>query len=186
MLMAALTGAVVGLVRGGRIRLVGHAEFRRWPLLVAGVGLQVVAQGLPSGAGTAAIVISFGLLVAFALSNLRFAGMAVVALGMAMNTATIAVNGGMPVSEEAVVAANIANPGEFDGVDLGPKRHLADDDDRLLFLSDIIPVSLTREVLSFGDLVISFGVADVVYHLLRRRVPPALPPPVEDAAELGS
>jgi hypothetical protein len=92
----------------------------------------------------------------------------------------------MPVREDAVVAANIAEPGELAGVDLGPKRHLADDSDRLMVLSDIIPVSFTREVLSFGDLVVSLGVADVVYHLLRRRPASTVPAPVEDAAVLGS
>lgn len=185
MLLAALFGVVAGLARGGRLRRIGNGEFRRWPLLVAGVALQAVAGWLPAAFGTAAVVLSFVVLVAFAVSNLRLPGMAVVAIGMAMNAATITANGGMPVREDAVIAAGIAARGELDRVDLGPKRHLADDDDTLMFLSDIIPVSLTREVLSFGDLVISFGVADVVYHLLRRRPRPAVPGTVKDVAALG-
>lgn len=186
MMLAALVGVVIGLLRGGHVRHIGGAGFRRWPVLVAGVVLQAVASWLPDSVGVAAVVASFGVLLVFALSNLRFAGMAVVSIGMAMNAATIAVNGGMPVREEAIVAAGIGEPGELATVDLGPKRHLADDSDRLMVLSDIVPVAATREVLSFGDLVISLGIADVAYHLLRRRPPRGVPSPVEDAAALGS
>jgi hypothetical protein len=185
MLLAALTGVVAGLARGGRLRRVGADAFARWPLLAAGVVLQAVARWVPDAAGTVAIVVSFAVLIVFVLSNLRLAGMAVVGIGLAMNTAVIAANGGMPVREEAVVAAGIAEEGDLDGVDLGPKRHVAGDDDRLMLLADIIPVAATGEVLSFGDLVLTLGIADVVYHLLRRRAAPTVPPPVEEVAALG-
>jgi hypothetical protein len=189
MLLAALLGLVAGFVRGGRFRRVGVAGFRRWPLLVAGVAFQVVGPWLPDGVGVTAVVLSFALLIVFALSNLQLTGMAVVTIGMAMTATTIAVNGGMPVRAAAVVDAGIAEEADvadLEGVDLGPKRHLERDDDTLMVLSDIIPVALSREVLSFGDLVMSFGLADVLYRLLRRQPRRGVPPAVDEVAALGA
>jgi hypothetical protein len=60
-------------------------------------------------------------------------------------------------------------------LDFGSKRHLETADDRMTVLGDIVPVPVAEEVLSFGDLAMSVGVATVLVNLLRRRRPGLTP-----------
>src|SRR5258708_40233478 len=48
----------------------------------------------------------------------------------------------------------------------GGKRHLERNGDRLMILGDILPDWVFHEVLSFGDLVMSVGIAAVFANLL--------------------
>ena len=165
--VAIVVGVAVGMARGGRFSNVGDAAFRLWPLLVLGVVVQGAAAFTGEGA-VPVIVVSYVLLLAFCAANLTHAGMGVVFVGIALNLLVIGVNGGMPVRREAIVAAGIVSHAEVDDLDFGEKRHLEDEDDRLTFLGDIVPVPGAAEVLSFGDLVMSVGVAAVLANLLRR------------------
>lgn len=166
--VAILVGVLVGMLRGGRFANLGEAAFRVWPLLVLGVAVQGAAAFTGEGA-VPVILVSYALLLAFCALNLTHAGMGVVFVGIALNFLVIAVNGGMPVRQDAIVAAGIASQEEVADLDFGEKRHLEDDDDRLTFLGDIVPVPVAREVLSFGDLAMSVGVAAVLANLLRTR-----------------
>lgn len=121
------------------------------------------------GTGIALLIASFGLLLAFAGANIQFAGFGVVVIGIALNVVTITVNEGMPVRAEAIVAAGIAEWSEVPDLNYGTKRHLERPDDQLMVISDIIPVPGLKQVLSFGDIVLSVGVADLIMHLLRPR-----------------
>lgn len=173
--VAIAVGFGIGLLRGGRIENLGTTSFRVWPLLVLGVVVQGAAAFTAYGA-VALILASYAILLLFAGANLHHAGMGVVFVGVAMNFLVIAVNGGMPVRAEAITRAGIAERDEIGSLDFGAKRHLETGDDRLTVLSDIIPVPGAGEVLSFGDLAMAVGVADVIVHLLRRRkVAPELP-----------
>lgn len=166
--VAIVAGIVLGLARGGRFENLGEAAFRLWPLLILGV----VVQGAAAFTGDGAVIMilaSYVLLLLFAAANLHFAGMGVVFVGIALNVAVIGVNGGMPVRDDAIVAAGIVERAEIATLDFGAKRHLETDDDRLTLLGDIVPVPLAEEVLSFGDLAMSVGVATVLVTLLRRR-----------------
>jgi hypothetical protein len=166
--VAVVVGLAIGLLTGGRLEHVGARAFRGVPLLAVGVGLQLVS-GLLSDVGVALVLVllSYVALVAFCALNLPVVGMGVVSVGLAMNSLVIAANGGMPVRRSAVVAAGIADYDDLPDIKLKGKRHFEDEDDRLQFLADIVPVPVLREVLSFGDLVMSVGVADVIVHLLR-------------------
>ncbi|MDQ3756670.1 MAG: DUF5317 domain-containing protein [Actinomycetota bacterium] len=164
--VAVVVGIAIGLLTGGRLDALGERTFRGVPLLVAGVVLQL-AGGLLVGVGVAMVLLSYAALLAFCILNLHVVGMGVVLVGLAMNSLVIGVNGGMPVRRSAVVAAGIASYDDLPDIKLDGKRHFEDDDDRLMFLADIVPVPPLREVLSFGDLVMSVGVADVLVHLLR-------------------
>jgi hypothetical protein len=166
-LVAVVVGLVVGLLAGGRPRHIAGRPFRRWPLLAAGLAVQVASARIGGRPGLVLLVAAYGLLVAFAAVNATRVGMWMVALGIGLNLLAIALNGGMPVRPEAVVAAGIAGPGRVDVLRLDGKRHLERPSDRLLALSDVIPVPPLREVLSFGDLVMGVGLADVLVHLLR-------------------
>lgn len=164
--VAVLLGLAIGLLGGGRLRHLGERTFRGVPFLVVGVGLQLLSAFVADVA-VALVLLSYAALVVFCVLNLRLVGMGVVLVGLLMNTVVITANGGMPVRRSAVVAARIADDDELPDIRLTGKRHFQDDDDRLMFLADIVPVPELREVLSFGDIVMSVGVGAVLAHLLR-------------------
>ena len=166
--VAIVVGVLVGLLRGGRFGNLGEAAFRLWPLLVLGVVVQGAAAFIGDGA-VPVILLSYALLIAFCAANLTHAGMGVVLVGIVLNLVVIGVNGGMPVRQEAIVAAGIATHEEVPELEFGAKRHLETDDDRLTWLGDIVPVPVAAEVLSFGDLAMSVGVSAVLANLLRPR-----------------
>jgi hypothetical protein len=186
--VAIVVGIVIGLLRGGRFDRLAEASFRLWPLLVLGIVVQGAAAFTADGA-VPLILASYVLLLAFTAVNLHHAGMGVVFVGIALNVAVIGINGGMPVRADAIVAAGIVERAQIPTLDFGSKRHLETDDDRLTALGDIIPVPVAEEVLSFGDLAMSVGVAAVLANLLRRRRGPVdleLSPRSEGSASPGS
>ena len=166
-LVAVAAGLLIGVLTGGRLRHLGDRDFSLLPLLVSGVALQAVGSQVPSGLGLFMLLVSYMLLLAFAAANASLVGMWLVALGIGLNFVVIAANGGMPVRPSALVAAGIAEPGEFRYVELGAKRHLERPSDRLTAIADAYPLRPLGEVLSFGDIVLNVGVANVVVHLLR-------------------
>lgn len=187
--VALVVGVVLGLLRGGDIRNLGAVTFRWWPLLVGGIAVQGASSFVGGRVGIVMLVASYGLLIAFAAANLRFAGMGLMVVGIAMNASTIAVNEGMPVRAGAIVAAGIAPWDDVADLNYGTKRHLERESDRLMALSDIIPVPYLGQVLSFGDLALGVGVADLLVHLLRgRRRPRGLLPSAghDEAATPGA
>ncbi len=143
--------------------------FRLWPLLVAGLVLQVASAAMGSTPGFVLLLSSYLALLTFAVANVSLTGMWLVALGVGLNLVAIGVNGGMPVRPSALVAAGVAEAEEVHDLDLRGKRHLERPSDRLVAISDIIPVRPLAEVLSFGDIVMNVGLADVIVHLMRPR-----------------
>lgn len=164
--LALAGGLAVGLLAGGRPQFAATRTLRWWPALLAGMGAQAVAGWAGGRAGAGLLVASYVLLLVFAVANVATVGMWMVATGIAMNLAVIAVNDGMPVRPAALVAAGVAEPDEVGALDLGSKHHLERPSDRLVALGDVIPVAPLREVLSFGDVVMAVGAADVLAHLL--------------------
>jgi len=167
---AVVAGIALGYAFGGRLSRIGGADLRWLPLLYASAALQFLGSPLQGMPGLALVLLSFAGLVVFAAANFHYAGMGVVLVGVLMNFLVIAINGGMPVRADAVVEAGIADRSELDDLDFTAKRHLERDDDTLMVLADIIPVPAgpLSQVLSFGDLVMSVGVADLLVHLMRR------------------
>ena len=168
-LVAVALGLLLGLAAGGRARFMADHPIRGVGLLAAGLFLQVIASLFNLGeTGNVAILGSYVLLVAFAVWNVRLVGMAIVTVGLVANFAVIAVNGGMPVRAKAIVSAG-ASPAQVPHLHFGSKRHLERSSDRLTILADDVPVRPLHEVLSFGDLVMAVGIADVIFHLLQKR-----------------
>jgi hypothetical protein len=167
--VAVVLGIALGLATGGRIANVSRRPLELVSLLAASVALQVVAEltDLGDTLGLALVLVSYVGLSAFAVANIRLVGMPVVLVGLLCNLAVITVNGGMPVRDDAIVAAGAAERDELSTLDFGAKRHLEERDDVLTVLGDIIPVRPAREVVSFGDLILAVGVADVLFRLLR-------------------
>jgi len=186
--IAVVVGVVVGLLRGGRFSHLAERPFRSVWLLIVGVVLQAGTEifHLPKTLDVVAVLVSYGSLALFAVRNLRLAGMGVVAIGLVLNIIPIAVNEGMPVRASAVVESGIvASRASVAGLRFGGKRHVATSADHLTVLGDILPDPLFHEVLSFGDLAMSVGIAAVVVNLLlptRRRHPgiPATRPAAGD------
>ncbi len=168
-IVAVAVGILIGLLTGGRLRHMGTRSFRFWPLLFAGLVLQVASAAMDATPGFLLLLASYLMLLAFAVANAALAGMWLVALGVGLNLMVIAANGGMPVRPSAVVAAGIAEPEDVHDIDLRGKRHLERPSDRLTALSDVIPVPPLAEVLSFGDIFMNVGLADVIVHLMRPR-----------------
>ncbi len=125
-------------------------------------------------AGAAPALAALAALVAFAAANLRMVGMSIVLVGLTLNAVVILANGAMPVDPAAVVATGLARGEELASLDLGPARRWRDAEDRVAVLGDILPVALLDEVVSFGDLIVAAGLANVTFRLLR---PLRLSPP---------
>jgi hypothetical protein len=168
---------VAGYLSGGRLGALGRLRIR-WPALaIAGFAMQVVN---PPGRWPLAMLLgSFVLLTVFAVANLRTTGFALILVGVALNFAVIAVNRGMPVSREALVASGQeATLSELtDEADAYVKHHLADGDDRALFLADVIGLPPPfAQAISVGDVWTYGGVAVVVAAAMRRRPTGSAPP----------
>lgn len=168
-LIAVVIGLVAGFLRKGRLRAMAHTRLRSRLLLAVALASAVVLDvvDVPRPAIWAIVGLASGL--AFAGRNLHLVGMSIVAVGLAANLVPIVVNGAMPVRPDALVAADMVGSDDLDRVVLDGARELADDDTRLDFMGDVIPVALTGQVLSFGDLIILVGLADVVANLMLRR-----------------
>jgi len=171
LILGTLTISVaLGYVLGGRLSHLGALRVRWAPLALIGLVMQLIN---PPGRWPLVMLLgSFVLLSVFAIANLRTAGFALVLIGVALNFTVIGVNGGMPVSEQALVASGQTDTvGDLtNDADSYVKHHLADDEDRLLFLGDVIalrpPIS---QAISVGDIFTYGGVAVVIVAAMRRR-----------------
>ena len=151
----------IALVTGGRLHNIAATQLRHPTILALAVGIQLALEVLhPTGGmagrlASAMLVVSYVLLLVFCAANLRLRGLAVVAVGIALNGAVITLNSGMPIrAPEAAVQTTT-------------KHHAERPSDRLTFLSDIILVPALRQSLSFGDLIMLVGLVDVLFHCSR-------------------
>lgn len=161
-------GILLGLLRGGSFDKMRAAQVRRMPLVFAALGLQVVAQVLPRALALPAfamVLVSFGLIFAWAASNVRAAGMAFIAIGAAMNFIVIAANQGMPISAEAAVRSGYS--GDLEHLVIRGKHVLdLDGEARLRVLSDWIPLGGHPSAASVGDLVLWAGLVLLLQDLM--------------------
>lgn len=138
-----------------------------WPVLALGAVLSL-AVGLDTNmlAGRYALGISLALLLAGCLLNRHITGASVAAIGLAANLGVLLVNGYVPVSEGAVVAAGII---DFDGLDrvlLGAARRWSDDATITAWLGAAIPLAPLKDVITLGDLLTAVGLANVGFRLM--------------------
>jgi hypothetical protein len=178
---ALLVAVVGGYLSGGRLRRLAALQLRWVPLVIVGLALQVVnlpgrIPGTRVGWPLAFLLVSFVLLSIFAVVNLQTPGFALILVGTLMNFAVIAVNAGMPVLVSALVAsgqgATVADL--RDDADLYVKHHLADAEESLLFLGDVIALPPpVAQVVSIGDIFTYTGVILVVAWGMRPAASPA-------------
>lgn len=164
----------ISMLRGGRLVNLGDIELRAWWLLVIAFGLQAGTRFLPDESwsdtvGLVMILSSFVLLMVLVVLNRASPGMWIAGLGVLMNLTVIAVNGGMPVLAEAAEVASGFTVSEPD-VSSSYKHIPLDEDSRLTFLADVIPLRIADigEVISLGDIFLALGLGAFLEHELRR------------------
>jgi hypothetical protein len=161
----------VGYLLGGRLSQLSELKVRYGWVAFAGLLLQLVNP--PGLWPLVLLLLSFLLLTAFTVANIRTVGFALVLVGISMNFTVIALNGGMPVGREALIASGQSETLAPLIEQQGRKHHLAGPDDRLLFLGDVIAIPApVRQVISVGDILTYGGVALVVVAAMRRRIRP--------------
>ncbi len=167
-ILAVVLAVGVARAAGGRLRNLPSERPRWWWLVPAAVVLLLAVQVLPvDGAAGGLTLVALAGLIAFAAANLRIVGMVVVLAGLTLNAGVILANGAMPVDREAVVAAGLAPREALTSLEPGPARRWRGPHHRVAALGDIVPVAPLDEVVSFGDLILAAGLANVTFRLLR-------------------
>ena len=194
--LVVLVAALVPLLTGGSYRRLADAPWRWGGLLALGLALQllldtgVIPRSSWHNVGFGILVASYVVLVGFCAGNVLVRGMAVVLIGVALNGFVVMIDQGMPVRippdwqhGQNAVSATV-------------KHHPREPGDHLLALTDIIVLRRLNAIISFGDLIIAFGLVDATYWASRRArrsralasdrhrdiVPGAEPPAPEDDA----
>jgi Family of unknown function (DUF5317) len=160
---ALIAGLGAGLLAGGRLRNLERLRIVGPWLVVVALLLQMAAFS-PLGArlGHPADIVlhfaSYGLLAWFVGLNRHSLGVLIAGLGLGLNLAAIAANGGfMPASRAALMTAGVLYAGEShhnSGL-IGAGTHLS-------FLGDVFSVPSwvpAANVFSIGDVLIAVGVA---------------------------
>jgi hypothetical protein len=148
----------LGYAAGGRLPDLLRLRLR-WPLAATGgLLLQVVPfPGSLRALTFPALLLSFLLLGAFTVVNIRLVGFPVILLGLALNVAVIAPNRGMPVTRQALAAAHELQT--LAALERGGGHyHLASEKDVLVPLADGIGAAMPFHlVISPGDVAIYAG-----------------------------
>lgn len=177
-LIALATAITVGLALGGRFSGLAATPIAASPFAAAALGVLVAASIFAGGRALdlALIAAANVMLGLFFVSNMRRhrgairLGIALLALGWALNAIVIAANAGMPLSMAAYRASGqtaIVTPGEGGFF----KAVIADDETILPWLGDTIPLKAIRRVVSAGDLALVLGLGIVVVGAMRAGVP---------------
>ncbi|MEO8424389.1 MAG: DUF5317 family protein [Actinomycetota bacterium] len=170
---------LAGILSGGSGRFLERLRVHWWGLAPIALVLQAVPVPVGSaqraGLAAASLVSSYVLLLAVVAVNRRVPGAALMAAGLTMNLAVVALNGGMPVGRDAIRVAG------SDGVIViedGAKHHLMSDDDVLRPLADVVPVPPPfGVVLSIGDVLLYGGMAWWCFAVTRGRFRENIRPP---------
>lgn len=175
---------VIALFRGGRLERLAQTPFRHGYLVVLSLVLQVVifSSWWSTLGGEPWIpflhVFSLIALTIWCGLNFRLPGMIFIGLGLVLNLAAIASNGGhMPASPAALQRAGLEYRLTDPELATETKSTIATHDTRLYYLTDIFAVPkefpLSR-VFSIGDVLIGLG---AIYFLQRVLTDESLDPP---------
>ena len=164
MLGAILIAVALGIYRGGSLNRLSNISLRWTPLLFEGLVVQLAFQlwdppGLTRSGALAILLLSNLAVTTFLLANIRTPGIFLAALGLVLNVTVIAANGAMPVSTGAAETSGISAPPASSS---SFKHERLDDDTKLPWLADVIPVPRLREILSIGDIFLALGLAHLV------------------------
>lgn len=116
--------------------------------------------------GLALLLVSYALLIACCVANLRQRGFGIALIGIGCNALVIALNAGMPVDMSSVGGCE-TTPAPS-GCVATVKHQPAADGDLLPILSDFIPIPGDM-LISYGDLILVAGIMNISYRGSRRR-----------------
>lgn len=153
------------VITRGSFRKLAEIQVRSWWALFVGLVIQIplnfieVPRNDVNYWGFAALLFSYALLLAFCFVNLPIKGISLIMLGVLLNAVPIALNQGMPydpASNDKDLTSTVKNRPERDG-------------DILLSLTDVIAIPKPFYLYaSFGDLILSAGIINVMYSNSRR------------------
>jgi Family of unknown function (DUF5317) len=168
MILAATLGLALGLgmLSGGRVRLLEHVHIRGETALVCLLVLQLLTPALapilslPRAVALSVWCIELAAAGGICLWNLRLRGMPLAGMGLFLNAVVVGANLGMPVDAGAYSRWSGGAPLALAASDqlhvlLGPST-------RLPFLADILAFSAPRplaSLVSAGDVLLLVGVA---------------------------
>jgi hypothetical protein len=192
LLIAVGIALLVGFLSGGSLRNAAAVRIRYLPFLLVAVVVQFAlftpilgTRQFIHDVGPYIYIATLLLALAVMLGNLAIPGMPVIALGAFLNALVISANGGrMPSPESALRDAGLlddvresqqANAGDA----IFTNSTVADDDTRLLFLGDVIPLP-DINVISVGDILIALGAAVAIVVVMHRK--PQEDPPVDSVS----
>ncbi len=172
-----LGSIAVGLLVGGRLTALEHVHLRWWALAPIGLAMQLsplprAETSTARSLSTIVLVASFPILLAFVARNYHIAAFLLVFIGLSLNFAVIAANGGMPVSAAAIRAAGGTSDLSKLTAEGDAKHHAMTEGDVLTPLADVIAIgSPLREVFSIGDVFVYGGLAWFVIAAMRAPIP---------------
>ena len=169
LVVAVLLGVMAGVIRAPLGARAARIRIGRLPLLAVGAIGTAAARFVPDELAPLTMGLALAVLLGFVLGNSHVTGVVVIGCGLLLNLVAVVLNNGMPVRGEALVTAGVVDQDELATVSLGAPRHLETPSDRLAVLGDVLPIPATRDVLSFGDLIVILGVGDAMRDLARRR-----------------
>ena len=161
-------------VSAGRLRRPagGHGarpHLHHLALLAVGIAAVAASVWAPDSTATVLRGLGWAAVTWFAVRNRAVTGIAVAGLGALANLACLVLNNGVPVRAEALVDAGVAAASEVREHELQEPRHLQSGDDAFAWLGEVVPLSATEQVLSFGDLLLLVGGFDALREVTRRR-----------------
>ncbi len=170
----------VAKLLGGRLSALEGLPLRGWPLLAGmlgglWIGTGAALAGLPPAVHWLALTVAAGCALAYCLRNRIVHGTGLVGAGLLLNALAVMLNGGMPVSADAVARAGTSYPDAI----ADPRHVPAGPGTTLGFLGDTIPVPLPLrpEVVSLGDVLVAAGLAQLLATAMLRGTEPAAPGP---------
>ncbi|NTW28686.1 MAG: DUF5317 domain-containing protein [Coriobacteriia bacterium] len=168
-LYATAFGLLLGIASGGSLRNLSKLRLRWEWLVVSLFVVQGAARGRLFGIvgsqtlGLAVWIAASAILVAVLLANWRQPGLAIAAIGMALNIDVVLLNSGMPVELGWVRDLNASVVGDAIGSSLG-FYHLAGNMSILTWLADAMPLHVMGHwfFYSVGDVLLVVGVLIVI------------------------
>ncbi len=166
-----IIAAALAVARGGSLQALAATHFELGPVLFAGLAVQLgfdiwAPEWLTRDGALGILIVSNIAVVAFLAMNRHLPGLWLVALGLLLNLIVIGANGAMPVSVEGARAAGLPPP----PVEGTVKHERVDEDTKLPWLADVIPLPGMRQILSVGDFILILGLARLVYVQAREPV----------------
>lgn len=172
---AALLGAVIGFLRGGRLNRLGQINLPGWPLALVALLIQV-GLWVDFGARWNYLgelipylhLLSYLPLLVFVYINRKQPGMYIIGLGLLLNLLAIAVNGGaMPV--DANKLSPLLREELLNGT--GSPVHVPiSSTTRLAFLGDILRIPYGKyRMISLGDILLAAGLLHFIQQGMQKK-----------------